>query len=109
MSWEAKDLKQQDIEPNHDRELPTPAKFFRKNSSRIQRLWWPGSHGQIFERIRGGLTRFVDPGQPVLLNVYGAPELMPRNEFRQPIPPRCLAPIDFLKIPAQNFLGCGRN
>ncbi len=23
--------------------------------------------------------------QPVLLNVYGAPELMPRNEFRQPM------------------------
>jgi hypothetical protein len=32
---------------------------------------------------------------PVLLNVYGAPELIPRNEFR-PIPPRCLTPIDFL-------------
>ncbi len=42
--------------------------------------------------------------EPVLLNVYGALELMPRNEFRRyenPIPPRCLAPIDFLKIPAQ--------
>ncbi len=49
--------------------------------------------------------------EPVLLNVYGAPELIPRNEFRQPmylagrydnpIPPRCLAPIDSLKIPAQ--------
>ncbi len=49
--------------------------------------------------------------EPVLLNVYGAPELIPRNEFRQPIcsladryenpiPPWCLAPIDFLKIPA---------
>jgi hypothetical protein len=25
------------------------------------------------------------PAEPVLLNVYGAPELMPRNEFRQPI------------------------
>ncbi len=23
--------------------------------------------------------------EPVLLNVYGAPELMPRNEFRQPM------------------------
>ena len=66
MSWEAKDFKQQDIEPNHDRELQTPAKFLRKNSSRIQRLLWPGSHGQIFERIRGGLTRFVDPGQNFL-------------------------------------------
>jgi hypothetical protein len=48
----------------------------------------------------------------VFLNVYGAPESIPRNEFRQslcslagrynnPIPPRCLAPIGFLKIPAQ--------
>jgi hypothetical protein len=27
---------------------------------------------------------FVDI-EPVLLNVYGAPELMPRNEFRQPM------------------------
>jgi hypothetical protein len=23
--------------------------------------------------------------EPVLLNVYGAPELIPRNEFRQPM------------------------
>jgi hypothetical protein len=38
MSWEAKDFKQQDIEPNHDIELRTLAKFLRKNSSRIQRL-----------------------------------------------------------------------
>jgi hypothetical protein len=59
--------------------------------------------------------------EPVLLNVYGATELIPRNEFRQPklgsmypggryenpIPPRCLAPIDFLKIPAQYFLLVG--
>ncbi len=28
---------------------------------------------------------FLWVGQPVLLNVYGAPELMPRNEFRQPM------------------------
>ncbi len=42
----------------------------------------------------------------------GAPELIPRNEFLQPmqpgrydnpIPPRFLAPIDFLKIPAQEI------
>jgi hypothetical protein len=49
--------------------------------------------------------------EPVFLNVYGAPDLIPRNEFRQrcslmgwyynTIPPRFLAPIDFLKIPAQ--------
>jgi hypothetical protein len=49
--------------------------------------------------------------EAVFLNVYGAPELIPRNEFRhlcslagrydKPIPPRFLAPIDFLKIPAQ--------
>jgi hypothetical protein len=26
-----------------------------------------------------------DCPEPVLLNVYGAPELMPRNEFRQPM------------------------
>ncbi len=44
--------------------------------------------------------------------------MMPRNEFRQPmyslagryenpIPPRCLAPIDFLKIPALPTLCSG--
>jgi hypothetical protein len=46
--------------------------------------------------------------EPVLLNEYGAPESIPRNEFRQPmclagryddpIATRCLAPIDFLKF-----------
>jgi hypothetical protein len=50
--------------------------------------------------------------EPVLLNVYGVPELIPRIEFRQPIlagrydnpiPPRFLAPIDILKIPAQTM------
>jgi hypothetical protein len=25
------------------------------------------------------------PAEPVFLNVYGAPELIPRNEFRQPM------------------------
>jgi hypothetical protein len=30
------------------------------------------------------LDRTSEP-EPVLLNVYGAPELMPRNEFRQPM------------------------
>jgi hypothetical protein len=50
--------------------------------------------------------------EPVFLNVYRAPELIRKNEFRQPtvcsragrydnpIPPQFLAPIDFLKIPA---------
>jgi hypothetical protein len=49
--------------------------------------------------------------EPVFLNVYGAQESIPRNEFASlcsqagrydnPIPPRFLAPIDSLKIPAQ--------
>jgi hypothetical protein len=38
--------------------------------------------------------------EPVFLNVYGALELIPRNEFRHPIPTQCLAPIDCIKIPA---------
>jgi hypothetical protein len=48
--------------------------------------------------------------EPVFLNVYGAQESIPRNEFRQPcslegrydnpIPTRFLVPIDCLKIPA---------
>ncbi len=48
---------------------------------------------------------------PVFLNVYGAQESIPRNEFRQPmyslagrydnpIPTRFRAPIDCLKIPS---------
>ncbi len=56
----------------------------------------------------------MDP-EPVLLNVYGASELIPgmnsvslsslAGRYENPIPPRCLAPIDFLKIPAQPKLG----
>jgi hypothetical protein len=53
----------------------------------------------------------MSTAEPVFLNVYGAQESIPRNEFRQPmyslvgrydnpIPPRFLAPIDCLKIPA---------
>ncbi len=51
--------------------------------------------------------------EPVFLNAYGARESIPRDEFRQPmqpggpiydnpIPTRCLAPKDCLKIPAQS-------
>jgi hypothetical protein len=32
-------------------------------------------------RVNGGFLE----AEPVLLNVYGAPELIPRNEFRQPM------------------------
>jgi hypothetical protein len=54
--------------------------------------------------------------ETVFLNVYGAPESIPRNEFRQPyvawragrygypLPSRFRAPIDSLKIPAQYLL-----
>jgi hypothetical protein len=28
---------------------------------------------------------YLLPAEPVLLNVYGAPELIQRNEFRQPM------------------------
>ncbi len=52
----------------------------------------------------------------VFLNIYGAQESMPRHQFRQPmycslagrydnpIPTRCLAPIDFLKIPVPEII-----
>ena len=53
--------------------------------------------------------------EPVFLNVYGAPELVPgmnsaslcslAGRYDKPIPPRFLAPIDFLKIPAQLLVG----
>jgi hypothetical protein len=49
-----------------------------------------------------------------ILNVYLAQESIPRNEFRQPmspggrydnpIPPRFLAPIDSLQIPAPGLV-----
>ncbi len=60
-------------------------------------------------------TRNLAP-EPVFLNVYGNQESIPRHQFRQPsvcslagrydnpIPTLCLAPIDFLQIPA---LFCG--
>jgi hypothetical protein len=47
--------------------------------------------------------------EPVFLNVYGAQESILRHQYSlyslagrydYPIPTRCLAPIDFLKIPA---------
>jgi hypothetical protein len=54
---------------------------------------------------------FLKIPELVFLDVYGAPESIPRNEsaslcslagrYDNPIPPRFLAPIDFLKIPAQ--------
>ena len=34
--------------------------------------------------IRSETDSVADP-EPVLLNVYGAPALIPRNEFRQPM------------------------
>ncbi len=51
-----------------------------------------------------GFLKSLKIQQSVFLNVYGAMEFIPRNEFRQPmsgrydnpIPPRFLAPIDFL-------------
>ncbi len=39
-----------------------------------------------FRRLRYEITILLCT-EPVLLNVYGAPELIPRNEFRQPIQP----------------------
>ncbi len=48
-----------------------------------------------WESIPGLLERFLN-SEPVFLSVYGAPESIPRNEFRQPW---CLTTIDFLKIP----------
>ncbi len=41
--------------------------------------------------------------EPVILNVYGAPELIPihsAGRYDNPIPPWFLVPMDFLKIPA---------
>ncbi len=60
-----------------------------------------------------GRREYEKPPELVFLNLYGAQESMPRHQFRQPIyslagrydnpiPTRCLAPINFLKIPAQD-------
>jgi hypothetical protein len=53
--------------------------------------YWKKSVQPFFCLIEGSphpppQTRSKNDGsEPVLLNVYGAPELMPRNEFRQPM------------------------
>ncbi len=45
-----------------------------------------GGAGQGRTEQKGGQGRGDCEGpEPVLLNVFGAPELMPRNEFRQPM------------------------
>jgi len=67
-----------------------------------------------WEVVGGGSPPPPQPLEPIFLNVYGAQESIPRNEFRHlcslagrynnPIPTWFLAPIDCLKIPA---LLCG--
>jgi hypothetical protein len=42
-------------------------------------------HLAAFVFIPSDLGRSFQTSEPVLLNVYGAPELIPRNEFRQPM------------------------
>jgi hypothetical protein len=61
--------------------------------------------------ILRALRTFKNISEPVFLNAYGAQESIPRNDstslcslagrYDNPIPTRCLAPIDCLKIPAQ--------
>ncbi len=40
---------------------------------------------QDLNRGGGPITKEKRNTEPVFLNVYGAPELIPRNEFRQPM------------------------
>jgi hypothetical protein len=61
-----------------------------------------------WHQFRGLINIFISTGsEPVFLNLHGAQESIPRNEcslagrYDNPIPPKFLAPIDFLKIPAQ--------
>jgi hypothetical protein len=57
----------------------------------------------------------IEQSEPVCLNIYGAQELIPNSaslcslagRYDNPIPTRCLAPIDCLKIPAQ-LTGAGK-
>ncbi len=42
-----------------------------------------GSGGWLL--FEDGFGPWRSMSEPVLFNVYGAPELMPRNEFRQPM------------------------
>ncbi len=66
--------------------------------------------GQLGCHLHSFLVRCCTHTEPVFLNVYGAPESIPMNSaslcslagrYDNPLPPRFLAPIDSLKIPAQ--------
>jgi hypothetical protein len=76
-----------------------------------EKAWSSIHHSILVERNVAFLTKFVlERSLSVLLNVYGAPELIPRKNsaslcslagrYDNPIPTRCLAPINLLKIPA---------
>jgi hypothetical protein len=71
---------------------------------------WSSINHAILSDPTYPVTTSSRTSEPVFLNVYGAQEPIPRNEsaslrslagrYDNPIPPRFLAPIDSLKIPA---------
>jgi hypothetical protein len=68
--------------------------FWKKSFPREDRGTMSGVSGRFFKNIYGA-RESIPPSyvawasicrpEPVLLNVYGAQELIPRNEFRQPM------------------------
>ncbi len=86
-----------------------------KTVSRIGILNWNLNSDQFFFTVEFDPSPREDKRkrnkyEPVFLNVYGAQESIPRHystslcslasRYDNPIPTQCLAPIDFLKIPA---------
>ncbi len=58
----------------------------------LKKFVWKGTLRQVFYLSKAHsppMTPYPPPlhtvSEPVFLNVYGAPELIPRNEFRQPM------------------------
>ena len=73
---------------------PSEPVFVNALGARNHVTWLAGTTNRVvlpahrMELIPGLLKRFTNKcSEPVLLNVYGAPELIPRNEFRQPMQP----------------------
>ncbi len=57
----------------------------RPCSKRGGESWAPSTSTSPTTNSYPGTSDSKEYTEPVLLNVYGAPELMPRNEFRQPM------------------------
>ncbi len=57
----------------------------REGSNNGTQTVWEASNCRGWQQWSEGSNKVTQTTEPVLLNVYGAPELIPRNEFRQPM------------------------